>query len=143
MKRYLILWLMVFGFVACASNVAPKVVVDTNKSKKVDSNATTEKKVAIIDLDKEIQKSKEDNSKGGLRENIIPIFLMEYVGDNDEVAFKEGLQNKINKIKIGDNDEVIFKGKELRIKTSKLKEDEKIIIEYGDKERVILRVRYK
>ncbi|SFV66014.1 hypothetical protein MNB_SV-14-69 [hydrothermal vent metagenome] len=132
---------MIFGLVACASNTTPKIVVDANKSREIDNNSTTEKKIKIIDLDKVIKQSKEDSTKGGLREKIIPIFLKKYVGDNDEVAFKEGTLNKIKNIKIGDNNEVAFTGREYRIKTSELKDGTPIIIKYNKGKEVRLRVR--
>jgi hypothetical protein len=118
-KKNLILGLILFGLVACAT-------ISVNNNEKVkDSNKTIEdinstKEVITIDLDKELKK---DYSKGSLRgdsEKIIPLFI--YKKDNNyEVVLQGEVLKRAKKIKVGENDEVAFSGKEYIIRTSELK----------------------
>jgi hypothetical protein len=129
-KKNLILGLIVFGLVACAT-----ISVNSNEKAK-DNNKIIEdinstKKVITIDLDKELKK---DYSKGSLRgdsEKIIPIFI-DNKGDNDEVVLQGEVLKRANKIKIGENDEVALSGEEYTIRTSELKfglkDDDNILI---------------
>ena len=139
MKQYLIFGLTILGLIGCTTtsvNSLKKENNNTIKSKNILENNST-KKVLTVDLDKEI---KEDFSKGGIEEQIIPIIIGKYRGDSDEVALKGDFLKKVNKIKIGDNDEVAFKGEEYRVKTSELKDGDFIIL-YGDNDEVKLRIR--
>jgi len=139
MKQYLIFGLLIFGLIGCnttsldPSNKKSDNIVKSGKTSK--SNST--KKVLTVDLDKEI---KEDFSKGGIEEKIIPILIDNYKGANDEVALKGDFLKKVKKIKVGDNNATIFKGEEYRIKTSELKDGDFIIL-YWDNDEVKLRIR--
>ena len=128
MRQYLIFGLMIFGLISCTSYNLK------NSRNKIENNVTVkDKKVIIINLDKEIEKN--DYSKGGLiadENKIIPIFIGKDIGPNDEVAFKGEVLKKAKKIKIGANDEVAFSGDKYTIKTSELKDGDKIIIKDKD-----------
>jgi len=142
MRQYLVLGIILFEFIACASNTPPKDITSKNSTQKVDNNTTKKKKILVIDLYKEI--NKEDYSKGGLlidENQTIPININEYRGDNDEVLFKVDKIKKADKIKIGDNDEVAFTNNQYRIKTLELKDGEIITIKYGDEQEIRMRIR--
>jgi flagellar biosynthesis regulator FlaF len=136
-KKNLILGLMLFGLVGCAT-----IFVNNNEKAK-DSNKMIEdinstKKVITIDLDEKIKE--EDYSKGSLRkkDTKIPIFIG---NENDEVVLKGELLKIAKKIKIGENDEVAFSGKKFTIKTTELKDGDIIIITYGEGKKIKMRAR--
>ena len=148
MRRYILCSLVLFGFIGCASTLKDNnatlkqksISIDNNKSV-VDTNSTL-----LINLD---EKLKKDYTKGGLIDDrTIPIDISEYQNPNDEVKFVGEVLQKVKTIKFtrktkaGPNDEVSFDGKELKIKTAQL-EDEDIISLVDEKDEILLNIKIR
>jgi len=106
---------MVLAWSACSST-HPKSVKSQSKS-------------VIIDLDEEVRLKA---SSMQLRDSQSTILIDEpiYIGDNDEVSFKGDFMQESSPmtITIGNKDSITFSGKSFTIKTSDLKDGEKIQI---------------
>jgi len=135
MKQYIFCSLILFELIGCTSTT--KLIKDNNKTLENNKSTININNTLIINLDKKLKK---DYTKGGLIDDkTIPIDISEYQNINDEVKFTGKILQKIKTIKFTrkrksePNDEVSFDGKELKIKTAKLNDEDTISLIDKDK----------